>query len=242
MNRLRRTSLLLTLALIIAGAAAACDSLPGAEPAGGDPAGVDTQAAPDTALDALVRRADNGRIKGSDSSLVWLVVLSDFQCPYCKQWHDETAPAIEREYVRTGLIRIAYLNLPISTHRNAWPAHESAMCAAEQGAFWPVADAIFATQREWKNLANAPAFFDSLTATLKLDHERLRACIAGGKLKPLIKADSDRANRIGVGSTPSFFVGSRAIIGAQPYEVFKRAIDEALAEARAPKAAPTPAR
>ena len=223
------------LALAFAAVAGACDSLPGAEsPASGATAAA-VQAAPDSARDALVRRADNGRIMGSDSSTVWLVVLSDFQCPYCKVWHDETAPLIEREYVRSGRIRIAYLNLPISSHRNAWPAHESAMCAAEQGAFWPVADAIFATQRRWKDLADAPAFFDSLTSTLALDHARLRACIAGGQLRPLIKADLDRATRIGVGSTPSFFIGTRVLVGAQPYEAFKRALDEALAEARTAK-------
>lgn len=187
-----------------------------------------TPAAPDTARDALIQRADLGRIKGADTAQTWLVVLSDFQCPYCKVWHDETAPRIEREYVRTGRIRIAYLNLPISTHRNAWPAHEAAMCAAEQGAFWRVADALFRTQDDWKRLVNAATYFDSLTGTLSLDHARLRACVAGGALKPLIQADYDRASRLGVGSTPSFFIGRQAIIGAQPFEVFKQALDAAL--------------
>jgi protein-disulfide isomerase len=191
----------------------------------------DTAAQPaDSLRDALLRRADLGRIKGSDTASTWLIVISDFQCPYCKLWHDETAPRIDREYVRTGKIRIAYLNLPISTHRNAWPAHEAAMCAAEQGQFWPVADALFRTQRDWKARGDAVAYFDSLTGALPLDHARLRACIAGGQLKPLIQADFDRSSRLGIGSTPSFLIGRQLLVGAQPFEAFKSALDAALAK------------
>jgi protein-disulfide isomerase len=182
----------------------------------------------DSARKALLARADLGRIKGDSTAPVWLVVVSDFQCPYCKVWHDETAPRIEREYVRTGKVRVAYLNFPINSHRNAWPAHEAAMCAAEQDRFWPVADALFETQAAWKGRGDAPAYFDSLTSTLSLDHARLRTCIADGALRPLIQADFDRSQRIGVGSTPSFFIGDRLLIGAQPFEAFKSALDAAL--------------
>lgn len=194
-------------------------------------------AASDSAREALLRRADLGRIKGSDTASTWLVVVSDFQCPYCRMWHREVAPRIERDYMRTGRIRIAYLNLPISTHRNAWPAHEVAMCAAEQGRFWPVADALFETQDAWKRRSDARAFFDSLAGTLAgpragpdaIDHARLRACVAAGELRPLIKADYDRSARLGIGSTPSFFIGRHVIVGAQPYEAFASALDSALA-------------
>lgn len=187
---------------------------------------------------ALLRRADLARIQGSEDAPVWLVVISDFQCPFCKRWHDETAPRIIQEYVRTGKVRMAYLNYPINTHRNAWPAHEAAMCAAEQGKFWPVADALFATQSAWKGRTDAVAYFDSLARTLPLDHPRLRACIAAGNLRPLISADYDRASRAGIGSTPTFFIGTRVMIGAQPYAAFAATIDSALAAARAARTAP----
>lgn len=188
----------------------------------------------DSIRTALMARADLGRIQGAEAAPVWLVVISDFQCPFCKRWHDETAPRIVQDYVRTGKVRMAYLNLPISTHRNAWPAHEAAMCAAEQGRFWPVADALFDSQGAWKSRNDPVAYFDSLTRTLPLDHARLRSCIGEGRQRPLIQADYDRASRAGIGSTPTFFIGSQVLIGAQPYEVFARAIDAALATAARP--------
>jgi protein-disulfide isomerase len=210
----------------------ACGSA-GAETAASDTATPATTGAPaataDSARDALIARADAGRIKGSATAKVWLVVISDFECPFCKRWHDETAPRLEREYVSTGKIRIAYLNFPIPSHRNAQPAHEFTMCAAEQGKFWPAADAVFNTQGLWKRRNDAPAYFDSLATNLGVDRTRLRACINSGDTRPLIEADYRRSVRIGIGSTPTFLIGDQAIVGAQPYEAFKAAIDAALA-------------
>jgi len=195
----------------------------------------------DSASRARLARADLGRIRGRDSAPVWIVVISDFQCPFCKRWHEETAPLLERDYVRTGKARIAYLNFPVNTHRNAPPAHEFAMCAAEQERFWPIADALFESQGAWKNLVDPTAFFDSLAFSLRLDRMRLRSCLAGGEQRALIRADYERSVSIGVGSTPSFLVGGTPIVGAQPYEVFARAVDSALAR-RSARRATTPAR
>ncbi|MBX3133874.1 MAG: thioredoxin domain-containing protein [Gemmatimonadaceae bacterium] len=210
-------------ALTLAGcdaASASTDDLPSA-----------AAVAADTARDNRLTRADLGRIAGQESAPVWLVVISDFQCPFCKRWHEETGPRIEREFVRSGKVRIAYLNLPISTHRNAPPAHEAAMCAAEQGRFWPVADAIFATQDAWKSRRDAVLYFDSLSVPLVDDAARFRRCIVEGGTRALIDADVQRVTRLGVGSTPTFLVGPQVIVGAQPYEVFRDVLNAAVAAA-----------
>lgn len=185
--------------------------------------------------EARLGRADRARIRGRSDAPVWIVVISDYQCPFCKRWHDETEPLIDRDYIRTGKAQIAYLNFPItSSHPNAQPAHELAMCGAEQERFWPVSDALFRTQGEWKGLRSPRAFFDSLARALPLDQPRLQRCLAAGEVRELIAADLDRAQRIGVGSTPTFLIGGRPLIGAQPYEAFRRAIDAAIAAAPAP--------
>lgn len=189
-------------------------------------------AAADSLRDALIARADLGRIAGRDSAAIWLVVVSDFQCPFCKRWHEETQPRIEANYVRPGKIRIAYINLPISTHRNAQPAHEAAMCAAEQGAFWPVADALFETQNDWKGKFDVVPYFDSLATRHTADDARFRRCIADGHTRALISTDVARVTRMGIGSTPSFIIGNRLLVGAQPYAAFAEVLDAALAASR----------
>jgi len=196
-------------------------SAPGAPRAG--------EAPRDAEREARLARADRGRIRGRSDAL-WIVVISDYQCPFCKRWHDETAPLIERDYIRTGKAQIAYLNFPISaSHANAQAAHELAMCAAEQDRFWAVSDALFETQSDWKGLRNPRAYFDSLAAARGADAARLQRCLNSGEMRELIAADLDRAQRIGVGSTPTFLIGGRPVIGAQPYDAFRRAIDAALA-------------
>jgi protein-disulfide isomerase len=186
--------------------------------------------AADTARDARLVRADRGRVRGKTDAL-WIVVISDFQCPYCKKWHEETLPLIERDYVRTGKAQIAYMNFPIAgSHPNAPAAHEFAMCAAEQGQFWPAADALFRTQRGWGGRRDLRAVLDSLGRGIALDQRRLAACLDTREMQALVEADYTRATQIGVGSTPSFLIGGRPLVGAQPYAAFQRAIDAALAE------------
>src|SRR6266513_638137 len=61
-------------------------------------------------------KADLARIQGSPDAPVWVIEVSDFQCPFCKQWHDETYPALRDEFVRTGKVRLAYVTFSLAIH------------------------------------------------------------------------------------------------------------------------------
>jgi protein-disulfide isomerase len=229
--RARFRDSLLVAGLLLVVSAAGVAQASSTTPAARGPAAT-TRPARSAEDSTTLARADLARIRGNAAAKVWLVVMSDFECPYCKTWHDETGTRIEAKYVATGKVRIAYLNyIAVPSHRNAPAAHEAAMCAAEQERFWPMADAIFGTQGRWKSRRDAPVFFDSLATTLRLDARRFKACIAGGAMRPLIAADQDRVVRLGMGATPAFLVGGQRIIGAQPYDVFEKAIEQALARA-----------
>ena len=173
--------------------------------------------------------ADLARIEGSPAAKLWVIVVSDFQCPYCKQWHDDSYAAFRREYVETGKVRFAYINYPLNSHQNAWPAAQSAMCAAAQGKFWPMHEALFATQQKWEILSPPTPFLDSLAGSLKLDVTRFKACVSSGKMRPLIQADHDRALAAGAMSTPTFLIGGQMLVGAVPIAEMRQALDSALA-------------
>lgn len=191
-------------------------------------------AAPPPAPDSLtlLARADSGRVQGAGSAPVWVVVASDFQCPYCKVWHDQTYPMIVRDYVNTGKVRIAYLNFPLRMHQHAERTAEAAMCAGVQGKFWSMHDAIFATQEQWagRDDAGATALLDSLAVRGGVHAPSWRSCVSSHAMLPLIRADQDRSARAGVQSTPHFFIGERAISGAAPPDTFRVAIEQALAK------------
>ena len=181
--------------------------------------------------DPDVVHADLARIAGSPSAKLWVVVISDFQCPYCKQWHDEAYEAFRRDYVETGKVRFAYINYPLNSHQNAWPAAQTAMCAAAQDKFWPMHEALFSTQQQWEVLTPPTPFLDSIARSLKLDMKRFTECVSSGKMRGLIQADHDRALAAGATSTPTFLVGSEMLVGAIPLAEMRQAVDSALAKA-----------
>jgi len=180
----------------------------------------------------VLGKADQGRIRGDSSAKLWLIMVSDFQCPYCRQWHDEVFATVIRDYVATGKVRLAYLNYPLSGHQNAMPAAEAAMCASVQGKFWDMHDAIFRTQNQWAELANPTPVFDSLAASVGVAPGPYQTCLGSHATRPMILADQARATTAGVRATPTFFIGSDQIEGAVPLPEFRAALDKALAGAR----------
>jgi protein-disulfide isomerase len=182
--------------------------------------------------DSNITRADLSRIQGSASAPIWVIEVSDFQCPYCKQWHDQTYAAFRDQYVNTGKVRLAYVNFPLTSHVHAWPAAESAMCAGAQGKFWQMHDALFTTQNRWEAMSSPAVMFDSLAQANGLDMKRWRSCVSSGEMKPLIEADHDRASKAGAEATPSFMIGNKILTGAQPLDELRKAIDSALVKSK----------
>ena len=156
--------------------------------------------------------------------------MSDFQCPYCKTWHDEVYATLRREFVVPGTVRLAYINYPLPNHENALPAAEAAMCASAQDKFWEMHDGLFDAQGTWGPMPNAAAAFDSIARAKGADVAAMRRCIESGATRALILADAERAQESGVQGTPSFVIGGDVMLrGMQPIEAFRRAIGEKLA-------------
>ncbi len=189
-------------------------------------------AQPAQADEALLARADSARIQGADTASLWVIEVSDYQCPFCRTWHEQTYEPFRREFVETGRVRFAYLHFPLPNHQNAWPAAEAAMCAAAQGRFWAMHDRIFATQQHWAAMPNATSHFDSLAADAGISMPEYRNCVMQRTMRPLVQGDFDRSLEVGVNSTPTFIIGNRMVLGAQPIEAFRQVIESELARQR----------
>lgn len=220
-----RASVLAALSALLLAGCSSAESVPAAQPA------ASATAAGSPPSDPRVARADSARIRGSADAPVVMLEVSDYQCPFCKRWHDEVFPTILRDYVETGKVRLAYVNFPLGMHSNAPLASESAMCAAAQGGeqFWRFHDLVFDAQERWSPLEQARPVFDSLATVAGLDTAAFGSCLDEHLMLPLVEADVARMKAAGVQPTPTFFVGDVKIEGAQPVAVFRQAIDEALA-------------
>jgi len=219
------------LALSLLCATVACSDA-GRSPAADVPATDVRRFSPDkkaSTPDVMLEAADRGRVLGQESAGVWVIVVSDFQCPFCKMWHDQTLPTLRAEYVETGKVRLAWLNYPLREHKQAVAAASAAMCASAQGRFWEAHERIFATQDRWTGADDAAAMLDSIVTVPGVDGRKLRECTQSGRLLRLIRADIDRSEQSGARATPTFIIGNRRLVGAQPIAAFRAAIDSALA-------------
>lgn len=179
--------------------------------------------------DPRVIRADLARIDGKPNAKIWILVVSDFQCPFCKEFHSKTSRQVHREFVETGIARMAYINYPLKIHKNAMAAAEAAMCGGAQDTFWPFHDRLFETQQSWAALGDpTPAFID-VAKRLKLNLDVYKKCLADDIMLPMIQADYQRGNKAGATSTPTFLIGKILVPGNAPIEVFRTAVKETLA-------------
>lgn len=243
-----RLSLVNGLALVAAASlvSLACSSADGrarAKGAATDSTAASSTPAPSPAVasattDSLSKAADASRIQGSASAPIWLIEVSDFQCPYCKMWHDETYATVLNDFIKTGKVRMAYVNFPLSMHQHAHEAAIAAMCVGAQGKFWQMHDALFATQHNWEAKPSATATFDSLAKSLGANEAAYQSCIKSPSIEALVNGDQDRAARGGVNSTPSFFLDGHLVEGAVPRDEMVAMITRAIAVHNA--APPTP--
>jgi protein-disulfide isomerase len=176
-----------------------------------------------------------GRIKGSPAAPVTVYEMSDFQCPYCRQFALETFPALDSAYVATGKVRWAFINFPLtSIHQNAAAAAEIALCAAKQDKFWPVHDLLYRHQDVWAPLKEPAAFLLSLADSARLSKPALLACAKAQSTDSEVRADAEGAHRTGAGSTPSFYIEGGLLVGAQPLPVFRQVLDSVYASKAKP--------
>lgn len=159
---------------------------------------------------------------GPDDAEIVIVEFSDFQCPFCRRFHDETYRALLNAY--PGQIRFVYRNLPLtSIHPNAMPAAVASLCANDQNAYWDFHEKLFSSE------TLDEATYIQYATDLGMDVETFTACLSSGSHDAFIQEDMDFALGLGVQSTPTFFVNGLAIVGAQPLVNFQQIIDKELA-------------
>ena len=159
---------------------------------------------------------------GPDNAPITIVEFSDYQCPFCRRWHQEVYEQLLAAY--PGKIRMVYRNLPLtSIHPDAMAAAQAALCASEQDAYWPFHNKLFSSD------SLSTQTFMQYAQELSLNVDQFQSCITDEKYKDAVTADSDFAVNLGVRSTPTFFINGLAVVGAQPLEVFQQVIDKELA-------------
>jgi protein-disulfide isomerase len=180
-------------------------------------------------------------ILGNHDAPVTLVEFTDYQCPFCSRFHTDTYPQLKKDFIDTGKVRFISRDLPLSIHKQAFPAARAARCAGEQNKFWDMRHVLSSNP---KNLGEIE--IGQYARNLGLDSVRFQACLESNKYDTDIRRDEADARSIGIAGTPAFILGTSPrgdqfegthISGAQPYAVFAAKINRLLAGSRVPDSA-----
>lgn len=168
---------------------------------------------------------------GRADAPVTVVEFTDYQCPYCRGFQASTWPRLKRAYIDTGKVRFVVRDLPLKFHSAAQPAAEVAHCAAEQGKFWPMHNALLSDMSldDRSVLRRADE--------LGLDVSSLRSCVTDHKYQAAIARNAAQAASLGVTGTPTFIIGRTThgaltgvrVSGALSYDAFAAYLDSLVA-------------
>jgi len=173
---------------------------------------------------------DDDPILGNKNAPVAIIEFSDFQCPFCRAFWEESLPQIKKEFIDTGKAKLIYRDYPLSFHSMAMPSAQAAECADEQGKFWEMHDKIFGEQDKLGQGTVTYAVQDikGWAAEIGLNASKFNNCLDSGKYKTEVDKDFADGTAAGVTGTPSIFINGRLIVGAQPFASFKAIIEEEL--------------
>lgn len=167
---------------------------------------------------------DDDPFIGNKNAPITMIEFSDFQCPFCARFRQQTFDQIKSQYIDTGKVKFVYRDFPLSSiHPMAQKAAEASECAEDQGKFWEYHDKIFENQ--------ASLSISSLkqwAAELGLDSNDFNKCLDSGKYADEVTKDLRDATSSGGQGTPYFIVGEIPVSGAQPFSAFQQAIDSQL--------------
>lgn len=180
----------------------------------------------------------NDNAMGDPNAPIRIEEFSDFQCPYCARFHEETESQLVNTYVTDGTVYFVYRSFGDFIGAESQAAAEAAYCAGDQDKFWEYHDILFANQTGENVGAFANRRLQAFAEALSLDMDAFNSCFNSGKYADRVQQDKVDGTAAGVTGTPAFIISytvngekkQRLIAGAYPFSEFQTQIDGALAE------------
>lgn len=200
-----------------------------------------TQAAPQPtgSTDDVRPVTAEDHIKGNPDAPVKIVEYSDFECPFCKRFHDTMNDVMASELGTSGQVAWVYRQFPLEQLHpvKAMAEAVASECAAELGgndAFWQFADRFMEITPS-NNRTEIETVIPQIVREIGLDETAFQTCFESGKYDDHIEADIANAIETGGRGTPwSILVGpdgtTYPINGAQPQAAVEQLINLALQE------------
>lgn len=166
---------------------------------------------------------------GNKDAKVTVVEYADFQCPFCKKFHDTIFKNIQKDFIDTNKIKFVYQDFPF-LGEESFLAAEAAACAKEQGKYWEMHNRIYEAQAG-ENVGTYTADnLKKLAVGVGLKADEFNQCLDTHKTKIAIETTYDEAVGYTVEATPTVFINGRKLEGVPKYPTLKKLIEEELAK------------
>jgi len=170
---------------------------------------------------ALINNISDDPWFGPEDAPITIVEFSDFYCPFCGRFSDQTLPQIRTTY--GDKVKFVYRDMPIIGMQISVEAAVAANCANAQGKFWEFHDIIYAN-----NDARERTAFIAFAGELSLDTTAFEVCLDDPAQVDEVRLDLLDGQGLGISGTPAFYINGRFVSGAQPFETFALVIDAEL--------------
>lgn len=183
---------------------------------------------------AYYQELADGNALGSPDAPITVIEFSDFQCPHCQRWFQETEPAFVEEFVKTGKARFIYRTMGDFLGPESLAASMALYCAEEQGAFWPYHNILFANPPQRPNSgAYRVERLVAMAEALDLDVQAFETCLSEERYRDKAMQDQQDGMRFGVRGTPAFVFQTQdgrsfLLEGAHPIDSFRQAVNQLL--------------
>ncbi|MBZ5582335.1 MAG: DsbA family protein [Acidobacteriia bacterium] len=147
---------------------------------------------------------DRGKVLGSPSAPIKIDVYSDFECPACKVFHENTLPQLMRDYVIPGKATIVSHEFPLNIHQYSREAANYATAAARIGKYQAVADALFRKQTSWG--ANGKVWETVANVLTAEEQKKMQALAKDPSVLAEVQTDMQSGQAAGINETPTIFV------------------------------------
>jgi protein-disulfide isomerase len=166
-------------------------------------------------------------VLGSEKAPVTIIEYASMTCPHCAHFSDTTFPELQKRYIDTGKVRFIFREFPLDALAAA--GFMLARCAGNDK-FMPVVETLFAKQREW--MVEKPIEpLRGIARQFGFSQESFDACLANQKVLDGIQQVRDRAaEKLGVNSTPTFFINGKKFVGDQSIDALTKEIEPYLKE------------
>jgi len=168
---------------------------------------------------------------GDANAKVLIIEFGDYQCPSCRMFWREVEPRLKKDYVDTGKVKLVFRDFPIvQIHPEAMLAAMAVDCAGDQNKYWQMHDKVFREQDKGEDTLVRFKATDlkKWAKDISLDTAAFNECLDSARYRDEVAKDKADGDDVGIQGTPVFFINGRVVVGAQPYPVFKKIIDEEL--------------